>query len=76
MAAVTLRRDATVGHLVALARAAAPVVVRWGRRARSLVLHLGGLGCLTAAASLVAVPLGLVVAGAALLVLQYLTAEP
>jgi hypothetical protein len=79
MAAVTLRRgrEATVaGRLVVAARAAAPSLGRWARRARSLVLHVGGLGCVTAAAWLVAVPLGLLVAGVALLTLEYLTSEP
>jgi hypothetical protein len=53
-----------------------PSLGRWARRARSLVLHLGGLAAVTASAWMVAVPLGLLVAGVALLVLEYLTSEP
>jgi hypothetical protein len=78
MAAVTLRRtrEATIaGQLVMAARAAASGLVRWGPRARSLLLTSGGLGSLVAAAWLVAVPLGLLVAGVSLLVLEYLSAD-
>lgn len=72
-------RDTTVlGRLATAARAAAPGVGRWlnraGRRARRLLLHLGGLGAITAAAWMVAVPLGLLIAGVSLLVLEYLSA--
>jgi hypothetical protein len=72
--------EATVmGRLVSAVRAAAPDIgrrlARAARRARSAVLHLGGLGSITAAAWLVAAPLGLLVAGVSLLVLEYLSAE-
>jgi hypothetical protein len=40
---------------------------------RTAALTVGGFGCLTAAAWLVAVPLGLVAAGVSLLVLEWLT---
>lgn len=60
-----------------------PLLARAGRLAarllptlaviRTLVLSVAGLGALTAAAWLVAVPLGLAAAGLALLVLEWLT---
>jgi hypothetical protein len=79
MTAVTVARarDAAVaGRLVAVVRTAAPGLRRAVVRARSLVLHVGGLGAITAAAWLVALRLGLLVAGVSLLTLEYLAAEP
>lgn len=42
---------------------------------RTAVLAVGGLGCLSAAAWLVAVPFGLAAAGLSLLVLEWLTGK-
>ena len=78
MATTTLRlartREVTVlGRLATAVRAAAPGLVRLGRRARGLVLQIAGLGLVTAAAWQVATALGLFVGGVALLVTVWLT---
>jgi len=72
-------REATVlGRAAATVRAGAPGVGRWlGRaatRARSLALHVAGLGAISAAGWEIARPLGLLSAGVSLLVLEYLSA--
>lgn len=68
------RSETIIGKAIPLARAAAPVVGRWLRRARTALLTVSGLGLITAAAWTVALPLGLLVGGISLLWLQYLTA--
>lgn len=72
------RADTTLARAAAWTVARAPgagrALARLGRRARSLILHVGGLGCLTAAAWTVALPLGLLAAGVSLLALEYLSA--
>jgi len=84
MAAITAQvraartREATVlGRLATTARASAPGAGRWLRqtatRARSLALHVTGLGAISAAGWEIARPLGLVSAGVSLLVLEYLS---
>lgn len=76
----TRTRDATIlGRLLVAARVHAPGVGRWlarsGRRLRTAVLTVSGLGSITAAAWAIAVPLGLVTLGVSLLLLEHLTAE-
>jgi hydrogenase/urease accessory protein HupE len=60
--------------LATLGRLAARLVVALPR-ARTAALSVGGFGCLTAAAWMVAVPAGLAAAGVSLLVLEYLSGE-
>jgi hypothetical protein len=71
---VARSRDATVGgRVIAGVCSVAPAALRCGRRARSLVLQVAGLGLVTAAAWQVASALGLLVGGVALLVVEWLT---
>lgn len=60
--------------LVRAARLAARALPR-ARQIRSAVLHIAGLGMLTAAAWTVALPLGLVAGGLSLLILDFLAGE-
>lgn len=60
--------------LVVLARWAARLLVALPRL-RTALLAIGGFGLLSAAAWMVAVPLGLATAGVSLLVLEYLSGE-
>jgi hypothetical protein len=72
-------RQSVLARAGALAVAHGPAVGRWARRAarkaRTTVLQVGGLGAITAAAWIVAVPLGLFVGGLALLLLEPLTGD-
>ena len=71
-------RDTLLARIVSGARAHAPSIGRWlaraGRRTRTLTLQVSGLGMVVAAAWMVAVPLGLLVGGVSLLVLEHLSA--
>lgn len=73
-----LRSTSVLGRAATAARAHAPAAGRWARataaRARTLVLQVAGLGAVTLAAWDVARPLGLVVLGASLLLLEGLSA--
>lgn len=60
--------------LAVLGRAAAWAVVRLPQ-ARTALLAVGGFALLTAAAWMVAVPLGLAAGGVSLLVLEYLSGD-
>jgi hypothetical protein len=71
-------RDATVlGRILTAVSSMLPgagrALARAGSRARSLVLHVGGLGMIVYAAWSVAVPLGALAGGVALLLLEYLS---
>jgi hypothetical protein len=72
-------RDATIlGRAAHWVRANGPGFGRWlarfGARARTVVLTVAGLACVTAAAWAVALPLGLLTAGVSLLAVEYLSA--
>jgi hypothetical protein len=72
-------REATMlGRALAWGRAHGPTIgrslARAAGRARTLLLTVAGFGCVVASAWMVAVPLGLAVAGGALLALEYLSA--
>ncbi len=73
------RQQTILGRLAANVRHAAPGWGRWlsrtATRARRLVLHVTGLGAISAAGWEVARPLGLLLAGLSLLTLDYLTSE-
>lgn len=71
------RSDTYLGRALSWARAHAPGAGRWLRaaatRIRTVALTVAGLGCVVAAAWLVAVPLGLLAGGLSLLALEYLS---
>lgn len=68
------RSETIIGRLVPLLAVALPAALRLLVAARRLLLHVSGLGLVTAAAWAVAVPLGLLAAGVSCLVLEYLLA--
>ena len=71
------RADTTAARLWASAQAHGPLVgaalARAGQRLRRLVLSVAAMVCIVTAAWMIAVPLGLVVAGGSLLWLEWLT---
>lgn len=67
-------RTARTPFLVRAARLAARVAPTW-KQVRTTVLTVTAFGCLTAAAWMVALPLGLLAAGLSLLFIELLTSD-